>query len=116
MAWTPDGTWLAYTRNSDELLIQRWPDGTPRVLLREGATSTALHLVGEVGWHPDGSVVVLQDTRLSWNTAEHPEGAEPDRVRQQVLLVDTTDGSSTPVGTASVHDWSFDVWAPPATS
>jgi Tol biopolymer transport system component len=115
MAWTPDGTWLAYTRSSDALLIERWPDGTPRVLLREEASSTAIHLVGEVGWHPDGSVVVLQDTRLSWNTAEHPEGAEPDQVRQQVLLVDTTDGSATPIGPASVHDLSFDVWAPPAT-
>jgi hypothetical protein len=121
VAWTPGGVWFAATQNTcgyppcPELLIRRMPDGTPRILLREEATDTALNLVGEVGWHPDGSVVVLQDARLSWDTAEHVEGAEPDQVRQQVLLVDTTDGSATPISPVSVHDWSFDVWAPPAT-
>jgi Tol biopolymer transport system component len=119
VAWTPDGAWFAYTQDTcgyppcPELLIQTWPDGTLRSLLREEATSTTLHLVGDVGWHPDGSIVVLQDTRLSWNSAEHPDGAEPDQVRQQILLVDTADGSSTPIGPTSDSDLSFDVWAPP---
>ena len=105
------------------LTIRRWPDGQPRTLLTrqpdtEGATWT-WEVFGQVGWHPDDSAVVLRVTRLSLDTAvEVPRGAPtgPSLVGTQILLVDATDGSSTPIGPASVNDQSFDVWAPPATS
>ena len=114
LAWTPDGAWLAYSSNLGgapgwpELTITPWPGGEPRTLLKmpEGAA-----LFGQVGWQPDGSVVVLQ-TRSSSSS----EGSETTQPEQRILLVDTTDGSSTPIGPSSVSDLSFDVWAPPAVS
>jgi len=122
LAWTADGAWLAYSENGcgvptcPVLLIKRWPDGEPRGLLSmppdEGTTAT-WHAFGQVGWHPDASIVVLQANRFSWNMAE---AAEPLLLEQRILLVDTTDGSSTPIGPASADDLSFDVWSPPATS
>jgi hypothetical protein len=129
VAWSPDGAWFAVTSNaggvpqSAGLTIRRWPDGEGRGLMSrqpdtEGATWT-WEVFGQVGWHPDDSAVVLRVTRLSWDTAvEVPRGAPtgPTPVGTQILLVDATDGSSTPIGPASVDDQSFDVWAPPATS
>jgi hypothetical protein len=129
LAWSPDGAWFALTDNaggvppSAGLAIQRWPDGEARGLMSrqpdtEGATWTWEEF-GQVGWHPDDSAVVLRVTRLSWDTAVEvpvgtPVGGTP--VGSRILLVDITDGSSTPIGPASVDDQSFDVWAPPATS
>jgi len=122
VAWTPDGAWFAYTRNTcgyppcPELLIKRWPDGAPRTPLTmpvgEGATTT-YHQFGQVGWHPDGSLVVLADFQFSCPTAETLEGCRLSESR--ILLVDTANGSAFPIGPASVDDQSFDVWAPPAT-
>jgi hypothetical protein len=119
VAWTPDGAWFAYTRiegphpRTAKLLITRWPDGTPRTLLTlppdEGATTT-WHQLNQVGWHPDGSVVVLQDMVLSQKTAEPSSFQEPE---ERILIVDTADGSAFPIGPPSVQDLSFDVWAPP---
>jgi hypothetical protein len=125
LAWTPDGAWFAVTSNgggvpgSASLTIKRWPNGEPRGLMStqpdtgtaEGATWTWQGF-GQVGWHPDGNTVVLQVSRQSWNTATEPG---PSLVGTQILLVDTADGSSSPIGPASVDDQSFDVWAPPAT-
>jgi hypothetical protein len=122
VAWTPDGGWFAYARKEGlypytaRLLITRWPDGTPRTLLTmppdEGAT-TAWHQLNQVGWHPDASVVVLQDMVLSKKTAEPSSFQVPE---ERILVVDTANSSAFPIGPASVRDLSFDVWAPPATS
>jgi hypothetical protein len=110
LAWTPDGAWLAYSANLGgapswpELTITPWPipanwgadmpGGKSRTPLRmpEGARS-----FGQVGWHPDGSSVVLQ-TNIG------------------LLLVDITDGSTTQISPASADDQSFDVWGPIAAS
>jgi Tol biopolymer transport system component len=113
VAWTPDGAWFAHTQNRDELLIKRWPDGTPRTLLTlpvyEGATTW--HSFGDVGWHPDGSLVVLADSRLAYDsTQQYKYGQLRGR---RILIVDTADGSAFPIGPASVQDLSFDVWSPP---
>jgi hypothetical protein len=121
VAWTPDGTWFAYSENGcgvptcPVLRDEQWPDGKPRTLLTmppdEGTTAT-WHVFGQVGWHPDASVVVLQANRFSWTIAEE---ADPSLLEQRIMLVDTADGSATPIGPASVLDQSFDVWSPPAT-
>jgi hypothetical protein len=113
LAWSNDGAWLAYSSNLGgapgwpELTITPWPGGEPRTLLKmsEGAA-----LFGQVGWHPDGRTIVLQTRSNALS-----EDSEPTPW-QRILLVDTEDGSSTPIGPASVSDQSFDVWAPPATS
>ena len=123
LAWTPDGHRLAYTEHSGgvpcnaALKVTDWPNGTPLTLMstepdKTGATTT-WHVFGQVGWHPDASVVVLQANRLSWNT---PKDSQITPLEQRILLVDTADGSTTAIGPASVNDLSFDVWAPPATS
>jgi hypothetical protein len=120
LAWSPDGTWLAYTENGcgvptcPELLIRQWPDGKARTLLTmppvDGTTAT-WHVFGQVGWDPDGSAVILQETRFSWNTADQ---TEPTLLEQRILLVNIADGSTTPIGPATVNDQSFEVWDPPA--
>jgi hypothetical protein len=122
LAWTPDGTWLAYSEHwggvptASDLLVERWPDGTPRTLMSTGPEkvgATTWHAFPQVGWEPEGSTVIVQDTRYSWDT---PWDNDSTRVEQRILLVDTAGGSTTPIGPASVNDLSFDVWAPPATS
>jgi len=105
--------WLAYSSSLGgaagwpELTSTPWPGGEPRTLLKmpQGAS-----LFGQVGWHPDGRTIVLQTRSNALS-----EDSEPTPW-QRILLVDTEDGSSTPIGPASVSDQSFDVWAPPATS
>jgi hypothetical protein len=122
-AWTPDGTRLAYSAHEGgvpggaSLVITGWPDGTPRTLMstkpEEVGGTTTWHAFLQVGWEPDGSAVIVQDTQYSWDS---PGDLDSVQVEQRILLVDTADGSTTPIGPASVHDLSFDVWAPPATS
>jgi hypothetical protein len=119
LAWTPDGTWFAYSQTAcgvpscSELDIKRWPDGEPRTLLSDEGSTASWQVYGQVGWHPDASIVVLRTDRFSWKTDEQ---TEPQLLEQRILLVDTADGSTTPIGPASVLDQSFDVWAPPAAT